>query len=171
MCQIAVNGQLIDSPLPEYVACHSPVLPSTNIARFTQRLDDTGDPIDDLFKNELEWVGFEVETPESRKLGFKFPCKGDSGGGHWVRTSSGKHLLVGIEASSHGSYKQPMYCGESASMQKTFFNEKPYNILDWIKWSSGLRSACYTQLEDEKLVVHLGSDPTDDLSINDILND
>ena len=63
-----------------------------------------------------------------------------------------------------------MYCGESASMQKKFYNAKPDNILDWIKWRSGIESACYTQI-DEKLVVHLGGDPTDDLSIDNILGD
>ena len=64
-----------------------------------------------------------------------------------------------------------MNCGEQASMQKTFYNGKPDNILDWIKWRSGIESACYTQIEDEKLVVHLGADPTDGLSIDEILND
>ena len=77
--------------------------------------------------SELEGVyhypreNIDIEKPESSKLGFKFPCKEDSGGGHWVKSSAERHLLVGIEAASHGSYKHPMYCGEHASMQKTFY--------------------------------------------------
>ena len=144
----------IGTPVPEYVTCVQTLLPTTPTAEFTQNLVENEDEIDELFnlKDDLEFTRFNEEKAHDSKIGYQLPCKGDSGSAHWVKSNSGKYVMIGITAKGH--WPQYNYCGEQAWMQKTTYNQKPKNILDWIKVKAKIIDSCYAQLSEGGVVVH-----------------
>ena len=111
--------------MPHFYSCIRTYHDDAEVWTFTQKTNMN-------FANNIK-VSFEKYPPDPDPMdsaGYQLPCRGDSGGGHWmpgewVSMVSGtrRQVLIGVSVSG---YKQ---CGKSAYMEN--LNSK--EALRWIK--------------------------------------
>ena len=99
--------------------------------------------------DSIHRIAFEYEDQEDTNFkdddtshrgskGYQFPCKGDSGGGHWVEQgiAHGKRLdravLVGITTNVENVDR----CGGFAHMQKTIDSDILHFIKEMVKFGN-----------------------------------